>query len=252
MRTVKCPCCGKEVQASEVKYREVCHKVMCGDSTSEEDVRKLMEGEKAAMSFTDPPYGVDYGGHNHPSWSQKHAPIEGDSLKGEELKNHWAIALSTIAPSILGDLYVAAPAGPTQVEMALAIQKTLFEHHQWLIWVKDSLVLGRANYHYRHEHLWYGWKKGEKSSYCAGRDQDSVWEINRPKRSDEHPTMKPIELIAKAIQNSSHSEEIVVDPFLGSGSTIVACEQTQSHRLRNGDRAKIRSGFAPAPCRYGA
>jgi len=203
------------------------HRLLCGDSTKAEDIERVMNGKKAEMAFADPPYGVDYGGHANPRWSQKHQRMTNDSLSNDKLYEFWIAAFTAIAPIIVGDLYVAAPPGPPQQLLASALNQTAFEHHQWLIWVKDQLILGRSNYHYRHEHLWYGWRHGACSSYRAGRDQDSVWEFPRPKQSDEHPTMKPVELVCKAIGNSSQLESIVFDPFLGSGTTILA-----SHKLK--------------------
>lgn len=202
------------------------HRILCGDATNTKDMKLAMKSEIAIMSFTDPPYGVDYGGHNNPRWSQKHASIKNDALSSDNMRSFWSCAFIELGKYVSGDLYVAAPSGPLNVILASALCESSFVHHQWLVWVKDRLVLGRSNYHYRHEHLWYGWKKGDKSSFIAGRDQDSVWEFKRPLRSDEHPTMKPVELVAKAIKNSCKIGSIVVDPFLGSGTTVIAAEQS--------------------------
>jgi DNA modification methylase len=95
-----------------------------------------------------------------------------------------------------------------------------------LIWVKDVFVMGRHDYHYRHEPILYGWKEGAAHAFAGGRDQDTVWEIPRPRRSEEHPVMKPVELVARAIDNSSRPGDLVYEPFAGSGSTIIAAEQT--------------------------
>jgi DNA modification methylase len=203
------------------------HRILCGDCLDKALVDNFMAGEMAHMSFTDPPYGVDYGGHNHPLWSHKHAPIQNDALPADQMAAFWEAAFNMVADYVSNDLYVTAPGGPLNNTMAAAISKTPFEHHQWLIWVKDRLVLGRSNYHYRHEHIWYGWKKGKTSSWQGSTTEDSVWEIKRPSRSDDHPTMKPVELVQKALANSSMKGDTVFEPFSGSGTTIVACENME-------------------------
>lgn len=201
------------------------HRLLCGDSTRIEDVRALMGGERAKMAWTDPPYGVNYGGHNNARWSHNHAPIANDALDENGMMGLWFAAASNAATHTDGDMCWAAPAGPLLRSMDVTLETTPWERHQWLVWVKDRLVLGRSNYHYRHEQIWYGWKKGSSSSFVAGRDQDSVFEIARPSRSDDHPTMKPVELVVRCVNNSSMRGDIVYEPFSGSGTTIVAAEQ---------------------------
>jgi DNA modification methylase len=104
-----------------------------------------------------------------------------------------------------------------------------FHWSSTIIWAKDQFVLGRSKYHRRYEPIWYGWHGSGKSSFVGGRDQDDVWEVVRPKRSEEHPTMKPVELIEKAVKNSSQVGDVVFEPFAGSGSTIIACEHLGRH-----------------------
>jgi DNA modification methylase len=201
------------------------HRLLCGDATKKDDVDRLMGGEKADMVFTDPPYGVDYGGHGNPRWSEKHRPIKNDGLDADAIEMFWVAAFRNISVWASGDLYVAASSGPPNQILAKALEQTTYTQHQWLIWVKNNFVLGRSNYHYRHEHLWYGWRQGAVSSFCGGRAQDSVWEIERPCASECHPTMKPVALIAKAIENSSKRKQRVLDTFLGSGTTLIAAEK---------------------------
>lgn len=120
--------------------------------------------------------------------------------------------------------YVFGPSGPLIFQLAAALTDAGIDPHQLLIWVKDRLVLGRSHYHYRHEHVLYGWKG--KSSWNGSRKEDSVWDEPRPTDSPEHPTIKPLPLCQRAIENSSQPNDIVVDPFLGSGTTLIAAERT--------------------------
>lgn len=176
------------------------------------------------MVWTDPPYGVNYGHNNNPKWG-KHELIANDALDEQGMKQLWKDVGTLAAVNSTGDMYWAAPAGPLLRAMDVVLEETPWERHQWLVWVKNSLVLGRSNYHYRHEQIWYGWHENGKSSFCGGRNHDSVFVIDRPSRSDEHPTMKPVELVAEMVANSSKPGDIVADPFLGSGTTLIACEQ---------------------------
>jgi DNA modification methylase len=202
------------------------HRLLAGDCTVAADVEKLVGGgERASMCWTDPPYGVNYQNHGHPSWG-KHEPIANDNLDDEGMATLWGKALTLAATVCTGDLYVAAPPGPPMTILDDTVRdRTPYERHQWLVWVKNSLVLGRTNYHYRHEQILYGWPKGRTSSWAVGRDRDSIFEVNRPSRSEEHPTMKPVELVAQMVENSSRRGDGVYDPFSGSGTTLLACEQ---------------------------
>jgi DNA modification methylase len=119
---------------------------------------------------------------------------------------------------------VFSPSGPLIQTLCESIKAAGIEHHQWLIWVKDRLVLGHSHFHYRHEHVFYGWKG--RTSWQGSRKEDSVWHEDRPMRSPQHPTMKPVSLCERAIENSSEPHDIVVDPFLGSGTTLIAAERT--------------------------
>ena len=171
---------------------------------------------------TDPPYGVDY----DTSWRTKRGrrpgrPITNDDL-GEDQSGFWRAAF--LAWPLNGDAYVFSPSGPLISTLCACIEAAGIKHHQWLIWVKDQLVLGRSHYHYRHEHIFYGWKG--KTSWNRSRKEDSVWDEPRPLLSPEHPTIKPLPLCERAIENSSRPNDVVVDPFLGSGTTLIAAERT--------------------------
>lgn len=211
------------------------HRVRCGDSTSSADVTALMGGGSivADLVVTDPPYGVAVAsriGTNTKGSAEARAEggqqIANDNLDLDQLRTFlrgaFAQALRCTRPG--ASWYVFAPHGP----IGLAFSETLTEIDVWrhsLVWVKDSLVIGRADYHYRHEPIYYGWTPGAGHRQVEDRTQTTVWEFPRPKRSEEHPTMKPVELVANAILNSSVQGETVLDLFLGSGTTLIACEQ---------------------------
>lgn len=196
------------------------HRLMCGDSCDPEAVDKLMAEARAQMVFTDPPWNVAIGEDSNP----KHRQREG--LMNDNLGENFPEFLNKLSVNLVsfcdGDIYCVMGC-----EEWPNIHKALTDAGaHWsstIVWVKDVFVLGRSKYHRRYEPIWYGWR--DKSSYSAGRDQDDVWEIPRPKISKEHPTMKPVELVTKAIHNSSEVDGIVLDLFGGSGTTLIAAEQ---------------------------
>jgi len=194
---------------------------MCGDSADSGDVARLMVGGTASLMVTDPPYGVDYEGDQHFRPAKRKRPLANDDLGANqagfwtEAFRHWPLN---------GDAYVFSPSGPLISTLCASIEAAGIAHHQWLIWVKQKLVMGRAHYHYRHEHLFYGWKG--KTSWNGSRSEDSVWEVDRPMASPEHPTAKPLDLCQRAIENSSEPNDVVVDAFLGSGTTLIAADRT--------------------------
>ena len=202
------------------------HRLMCGDSTNIGEVARLMDGAKARMIFTDPPWNVDYGGNSHPSWNQRQ--ILNDKMSTEEfgefLRKTFRAAASVCEPGAMGYIVMSAQEWGN---IMTALADTGFHWSSTIIWYKDSLVLSRKDYHTQYEPIWYGWLEGEKR-LCPlqDRQQSDVWEIDRPKKSVEHPTMKPIALPGKAINNSSHTDDVVLDLFGGAGSTLLACEQT--------------------------
>lgn len=197
------------------------HLLLCGDATNVEDYKKLLGDEIVDMVWTDPPYGVSYVG-------QGGMTIENDNLKLDELQDFLAEAFgATITFTKPGACwYVAAPSGNIFQAFSIPLSDLQVWRHT-LVWVKDALVMGRADYHYRHESIFYGWTPGAAHQEPPDRKQDSVWEIPRPRSNKEHPTMKPVELITRSLNNSSRAKDIVLDPFAGSGSTMVAAEQTQ-------------------------
>ena len=197
------------------------HRLICGDSTDVTVMDKLLGEEKADLVWTDPPYGVSYVG-------QGGMTIENDNLNHAELTDFLRSAFNSIftATKLGACWYVAAPSG----NLFQCFSTPLTELEVWkhtLVWVKSSLVMGRADYHYRHESIFYGWTPGAAHQTPPDRKQDTIWEFDKPRSNKEHPTMKPVDLIERAIQNSSLVGQIVLDAFGGSGSTLIACEQTK-------------------------
>lgn len=191
------------------------HRLMCGDATSREDVEKLMDGKKADMVFTDPPYGVSYEGR-----TKDKLTIRGDGnteVFGKAVDNFLTVPGAAF--------YVCCPAGNNFKDFLIPFTRRCY-HAATIVWVKNSLVLGHGDYHYRHEPILYGWSRGAGHKFYGDRTQTTVWEIDKPSVSKEHPTMKPVAVPARAIKNSSKKGDIVLDLFGGSGSTLIACEQT--------------------------
>jgi DNA modification methylase len=198
------------------------HRLLCGDSTVAEDVRRLLGDDQVDLVWTDPPYGLGYTGK-----TRKALTIVNDDLgpDGTRMLVAAALRLAPLRPG--GAFYVAAPSGPElHLAFLLALGDAGLTAHQTLVWVKDRFVLGHADYHARHENVIYGWRDGRAHHFVKDRTQDTVWEIPRPARSTSHPTMKPVELVARAIRNSSTPGQLVYDAFAGSGSTVIAAEQT--------------------------
>jgi len=205
-------------------YELGSHRVLCGDSTDKEIVAALMNGDKADMVFTDPPYNVNYGiSKNHPSW--KIRTIANDSMSPSEWEAFCNKVFVQLKEYCVGDIYVWGASGPDGMRARLWLADMGCHWSATIIWKKDRLVLSPAKYQRMYEPCFYGWFK--KSSFVADRKQTEVWEFNKPHKSDLHPTMKPVELCGYGIGNSSNVDSIVLDLFLGSGSTLIACEKTK-------------------------
>lgn len=210
------------------------HRLMCGDSTKAEDVGRLMDGAKAEMVWTDPPYGVSIGDKNKYLNSLARSKRIEENLIGDEIDE---VRLASLLGKAFEQTalhcragaawYVASSSGPMMVVFGTAIGQ-LGVWRQTIAWVKNNATLSPmgVDYHNRYEIIFYGWLPNAGHRYYGGRKQDTVWEIDRPSSSPEHPTMKPIELVARAVENSSKRGELIYDPFLGSGTTVIAAQRT--------------------------
>lgn len=210
------------------------HRLLCGDSRDLESVRYLMNGKKADMVFTDPPYGVSIGAKNRMLNSFQKAgrnltDIEDDSAKPEDLKEILLPAFKNIR-GVMDDsctVFVAAPqGGDLGMMMMMMMKEAGLPVRHVLIWKKNAptFSMGRLDYDYQHEPILLTWGKRHKY-YGKGQHKTSIWEIDKPRSSKEHPTMKPVELVANAILNNSKEKDTVIDFYLGSGTTMVACNQ---------------------------
>lgn len=220
------------------------HRILCGDSTNAHHVQRLMGDARADTMWTDPPYGVSYVGGNHSKTQQERRDaggleIENDALTPEELEAFLSAAFKAAGEFAIvagGSVYVAHPQGALSFAFATAFRAAGWRIHQTLIWVKDSMVLGRSDYHYMHEPILLGYTPAPAGTGRHGRggtgwwgdnSQVSVFNVARPKVSKEHPTMKPPELIVPMVLNSAPRGGIVLDLFTGSGSTLVAAVQAE-------------------------
>lgn len=222
------------------------HRVLCGDAAVGADVERLMGGTAAAMMWSDPPYGVEYvGGTEDKLTIENDGPAGLPALLAAAL-GHADGVLAAAAP-----FYLCHPAGALSLVYGDALRNLGWQIRETLVWVKDSMVLGHSDYHYRHEPIFYaaregedppwygdymqqvqtyepvlyGWTRGKKHPWYGRRSETSVFMVDRPKASREHPTMKPTALVERMVSNSATRGDVVLDPFLGSGSTLIACER---------------------------
>ena len=198
------------------------HRLLCGDATKAEDVQRLMDGKRANLIVTDPPYGVSFK-------SASGLAIQNDSIKGDEFYQFLLSAFQAMAGVLeKGGAAYVFHADTEGLNFRKAFIYAGFHLAGVCIWVKNSLVLGRSDYQWQHEPVLYGFLQNGKHfwSKTAGRKQTTIWNFNKPKRNENHPTSKPLDLLAYPITNSSQENSIVIDTFGGSGSTMMACEQT--------------------------
>lgn len=195
------------------------HRLICGDSTKAETYDLLMGGTKANLVITDPPYNVNYEGSA--------GKIKNDNMADEAFYNFLLDAYTQMHSAMADDASIYVFHADTEgLNFRRAFADAGFYLSGCCIWKKQSLVLGRSPYQWQHEPCLYGWKKNGKHQWYTGRKETTIWEFNKPKKNGDHPTMKPIPLLAYPIMNSSMSNSVVLDPFGGSGSTLIACEQT--------------------------
>ena len=197
------------------------HRLMCGDSTSEDDVATLMDGDKADLYLTDPPYNVSYTGKTKDALKIQNDAMSNDNFK-QFLVDAFTAADEAMKPGAVFYIWHADSEG---YNFRGACFDTGWQVRQCLIWNKNSMVMGRQDYHWKHEPCLYGWKSGAGHLWNADRKQTTVLDFQRPTRSGEHPTMKPVALFDYQIQNNTKGQDIVLDSFMGSGTTIIACEQ---------------------------
>lgn len=197
------------------------HRLMCGDSTLITDVEKLMQGELADLLLTDPPYNVNYEGK-----TKDHLKIENDKMSDDNfrqfLRDSFVCADTVMKPGAVFYIWHADSEG---YNFRGACRDAGWQVRQCLIWNKNTMVMGRQDYHWKHEPCLYGWKDGASHLWASNRKQTTILEFDRPQRSGEHPTMKPVSLFDYQIKNNTKGSDIVLDLFGGSGTTIIACEQ---------------------------
>ena len=213
-------------------YKLGNHYLMCGDSTKESDVAKLMNNNKADLFLTDPPYNVALGNHDTPETArQRHRRTDGLIIMNDKMSDNDLLDFLTKCFSIAKDnmkdgaSFYIWHADNESLTFRQALKNSGLELRQTLIWNKNAITLGRQDYQWKHEPCLYGWKDGASHSWFSDRSQPTVLDFKKPSKSEDHPTMKPIELFAYQIKNSSKVNDIVLDTFGGSGTSIIACEQ---------------------------
>ena len=195
------------------------HRLVCGDSTKPETFELLMAGRKANLVITDPPYNVNYEGSA--------GKIKNDNMANEAFYQFLLAAFQNTGAVMADDASIYVFHADTEgLNFRRAFADAGFYLSGCCIWKKQSLVLGRSPYQWQHEPVLYGWKKNGKHQWYTGRKETTIWEFDKPKKNGDHPTMKPIALLAYPIMNSSMSNTLILDPFGGSGSTLIACEQS--------------------------
>ena len=195
------------------------HRLICGDSTDESVINTLMDGKKANLVVTDPPYNVNYEGTA--------GKIKNDNMASDKFYTFLFDAFSCMEQAMANDASIYVFHADTEgLNFRKAFQDAGFYLSGCCIWEKPSLVLGLRPYQWQHEPCLYGWKAKGKHQWYSGRSDTTIWKFDKPKKNADHPTMKPIPLLAYPIKNSSMTNSIVLDPFGGSGSTLIACEQT--------------------------
>jgi DNA modification methylase len=199
------------------------HRLLCGDATVLGDVERVLDGRLADMCFTDPPYNVDYG-------SSAKDKLRGNKRKilNDDLGNGFEAFLHDACVNLLsvtkGACYICMSSSELHA-LQRAFTAAGGKWSTFVIWAKHTFTLGRADYQRQYEPILYGWRHGHDHYWCGARDQGDLWHYDKPAKNDLHPTMKPVALVERAVRNSSKTRDIVLDPFGGSGSTLIACEK---------------------------
>ena len=202
------------------------HRILCGDATSLADLDKVLEGGRAHLSFTDPPYNVDDRQRNTSS-GRSGRGIVNDRL-GLEFPQFLYASCRNILEVTQGAIYICMSSSEIDT-LKRAFVEAGGHWSTFIVWAKNTFTLGRSDYQRQYEPILYGWREGQVHFWCGARDQGDVWFVKKPSSNDLHPTQKPVELMERAIENSSQGRETVLDPFAGSGSTLIACEKTGRH-----------------------
>jgi DNA modification methylase len=200
------------------------HRLLCGDSTQMEAVEKVLAGGLADMAFFDPPYNVNYGATMKDKLRGKARPIKNDNL-GDGFAQFLKDACINALAVTKGAIYICMSSSELHT-LHRAFTEAGGHWSTFVIWAKNTFTMGRSDYQRQYEPILYGWKEGTDHFWCGARDQGDVWFIKKPVANDLHPTMKPVELVERALRNSSKTRDTVLDPFGGSGSTLIACERT--------------------------
>ena len=200
------------------------HRILCGDATVLGDVEMVLDGQLADMTFCDPPYNVNYANSAKDKQRGKNRAILNDAL-GESFGAFLYDASVNILTVTKGAVYICMSSSELDT-LQKAFREAGGKWSTFVIWAKNTFTLGRADYQRQYEPILYGWKDGAEHYWCGARDQGDVWFVDKPHKNDLHPTMKPVALVERAIRNSSKSRDIVLDPFGGSGTTMIACENT--------------------------
>jgi DNA modification methylase len=199
------------------------HRVLCGDATVLADVERVLGGQLADMTFCDPPYNVAYDNTPKDKLRGKNRPILNDNL-GVGFEVFLSDACTNLLSVTKGACYICMSSSELHT-LQRAFAAAGGKWSTFVIWAKHTFTLGRSDYQRQYEPILYGWPAGHDRYWCGARDQGDVWFFDKPVKNDLHPTMKPVALVERAIRNSSKSRDIVLDPFGGSGSTLIACEK---------------------------
>jgi DNA modification methylase len=200
------------------------HRLLCGDATLAASYDALLGEERVAMVFTDPPYNVNYANSAKDKLRGKDRAILNDNL-GDGFSDFLLAALTPMVERCDGAMYVAMSSSELDV-LQTAFRAAGGHWSTFIIWAKHTFTLGRADYQRQYEPILYGWPEGAERHWCGDRDQSDVWQIKKPQKNDLHPTMKPVELVERALRNSSRPGDVVLDPFGGSGTTLIAAEKS--------------------------